>query len=181
MGPSDPMAMGGRKVKDLYKIPNFPRSESLRYALDMDEGGLVQTGGPCGGVALQRAWCLLHNGVPNGSIWRKVGRTSVFFFGESHGAVIASDLVDWCRKDGLQADHIDKWSDAISHLRQGRVVLTILNAQHWVTVVGVSEGVVYVLDYGGLYAVDERTFASNVRCVPIFAPGAMIWVSSRRQ
>ena len=152
-------------------FPSVLSTAALIAAHDQALGGSVVTGGPCAGVALQRGICLLTGSVGAASIWRSVGGRTT--------AVIASDMVYWCEKDGFNAQHVSDWRGAKHRLSKGDVVYTIVNTQHWVTVIGVNRGRVYALDYKGLFTVPEDSFVSNVRNVPIFAPGCIVAMGLR--
>jgi hypothetical protein len=176
--PCFPSELGGIVVTNLKIVPKFSTYKNqiiLKKALDREQGGKVVTGGPCGGVCLQRVWYLLH-GKLESEVWKQVGQWSVAVFGEGNGAVVATYMVEWFRKENFHSDHVDSWTDVAGHLREGHIILTVLNYQHWVTVVGIGRTFVYVIDYGGLYKVKEEEFARNVRGVPVFAAGAIIWV-----
>ncbi|CAF1004476.1 unnamed protein product [Didymodactylos carnosus] len=170
---------GAKLITDYESMPHFcnlVQPSAVQLALDVSHGGNVNTDDhSCGGVAIQRSrWILLRQN--NSTVSSRVGEASRR--AGIGGACIASDLVWWCRKDGLLADHLSSWNDAKERLRQGCVVFTILNGVHWVTVIGVHQGNVYVLDYDGLFSVPEKDYVDNVKPASIFAPGCMMWVDA---
>jgi hypothetical protein len=83
-------------------------------------------------------------------------------------------MIYWCEKDGFLAQDIANWKDAKFRLGRGEVVFTILAAKHWVTVIGVHDGLAYVIDYCGLRSIPEHEFARSIGNVPVFAPGCIV-------
>jgi hypothetical protein len=163
-------------VHDLDLVPAFPSVSSpqaLKHALDSGYGN-VKTGGPCAGVAIQRVWWLLHDSINPATQWS-----------QAKAPCIATDVISWLRIEGFRADHLGNgWSDAIPQaLRQGQLVLCVVHLKssyHWVTLIGVHEQDVYVLDYNGIYRIPIRYFRLHVYCIPIICPGAAIFVERGR-
>jgi len=170
--PCHPEELGGSRIipsSDFPSIKKFPcvlNSEALYNAV-YDR---IPEGYSCGGVAIHRAWWLLFGRCDSQSA-RKVGKSW------ECGGCIASDLITHCKNDGLAADHVDTWDDAKYHLSNGCVLFTVLNATHWVTVIGVYDSKVYAIDYNGLVSVLETVYVGNVKPPSgIVANGSMIWV-----
>lgn len=157
---------GSIKITELHTVPHFPtykHETNLRDALDISEGGKVITGGPCAGVAIQRTWYLKVGYVSETSCWQK-----------PRAPCIASDFSDWLRKDGFQTEFTDSWPSIVRALAMGHVVNCIIRNLHWVTIVGVDEGLVYAINYPGLFAVPETEFSKHVENVRVFAPSAAV-------
>jgi hypothetical protein len=162
---------------NLELVPAFPSVSSpqaLKHALD---SGYVRTGGiPCAGVAIQRVWWLLHDYINPATQWSQV-----------RAPCIASDVVSWLRIEGFRADHLGSgWSEAIPQAsRRGQLVLCVLHLgtgvtdYHWVTLIGVHENDVYVIDYGGIYRIPIRYFRQHLYS-NAFAPGAAVVVERGR-
>lgn len=140
---------------------------------------------PCAGVALQRLWLLRQGYVPDASIWQQVGSASEGFAGPGNGAVIATDFVTWLQQDGFSAfqsfkegrtceDDFHAGMNCLGY-DQNKALVVILNGEHWVTVIGRKNGIVYVLDYAGVIAVPYDTFAAHVGG-NASAPGSVVVV-----
>lgn len=90
------------------------RLPNLRKGVDKDYGN-VETGGTCGGVALQRAnWilkgiCTYH--------WKSVGADSV---GALQGACILTDMIWHFQRDGFYAKELDDFNSLCSFLDKGK-------------------------------------------------------------
>ena len=167
-GPKD--MKGCVRITELSTVPSFPTflsQAALKNALDIGNGGQVVTENiNCAGVVIQRVWWLRHKWICPNSAWPKPKKTW-----------IASDLCDWLKKDGFKTDDLGTSKSAIyDALNDGKVVLCIIRNLHWVTVIGVKDELVYVIDHGGLFAVPAFEFFKHVSNVDVIAPTAAIAV-----
>ena len=156
------------KLVDIDHVPSFPTVKSKtrlqKAAFDVETNKVW-----CSGVSIQRCHLLLEDSIPENSNFRHMGKSW------GCGGVIASDFVGWCIRDGLSSNHVEDWKEAKIRLSLGLIVCAIMRGVHWVTVIGVSGGYVYALDYGGIYKIPEDFFKVNVYG-NIGAPGCLISV-----
>jgi hypothetical protein len=80
----------------------------------------------------------------------------------------------WLEQDGLEASCLSSWRAVVSALEEGQVVNCIIRNLHWVTLIGVDHGLVYCINYPGLYAVPEIEFEKHVQNIAMFAPTAAV-------
>jgi ABC-type bacteriocin/lantibiotic exporter with double-glycine peptidase domain len=56
-------------------------------------------------------------------------------------------------------------------------MIAMIEGNHWVTVIGVRNSLVYIIDYGGIYTLPLVDFKNSNHGVAVLAPGCLIAVS----